>query len=771
MKKKKTKAGLDLPPKPRPLIEGSFLQQWAFTLCLGLFCAWERAPLLLLVIALGCFKRLSPFALFILFFSFWWGGHLFQAPAEPLDFGTPRNAQVKLLRLLREGQGYNKFLAEIRAFPGERLSEPFKAELYFRTGPLFPPGTLLQVEASFKPIGGRMNPFGYDIQKIKEAQGILWRGYVKHYQYLGREASWIEGLRFRLFLFARKLSPAARGLFEALILGNRAYLPQELLDKFERLGIFHLLAISGMHLGLLVGLLWGLTRLFLYFYPSILLKIPEKILVFGVSFPLVFLYALVSGPTPSALRATVMLALLTFGFSIYREIRGLDVLSLAVSSILIVQPATIGSLSFRLSVSAVLALILASRLKSRFSLPRARLWRYLWESLYYSVVATLATAPWLLLFKGKFSLLSPLGNLLAIPLFSLLVLPLEGLSAFLSLVAPHLASFLAELAVRLVEILPQGTKCFFTSPYPVGAFLWSFLPFLLGPFWGRKGLKTAFCLFVILQVAFLFLTQKSRYFILLDVGQGSAAFFKLKERNLLFDAGPKWLGFDAGHRIVGPLLHKLGIKVLDIVLISHKEADHAGGLISLAKEFKIRELLSSQKLDLPFRKVKNPFFLEGNGFYLWGWPPNSPSSSLNEASLVAKVCVSSLCFLFPGDISQRRERELLAQKVPLKAHVLLLPHHGSRTSSGYPFLKAVAPALALSSSAWKYHPSPEVLERLSVLGIKHLGTKSYGAISLLMEKEKVWLCTERARREHFLLVRALWPFWPAGCTTWIPSHI
>ena len=135
--------------------------------------------------------------------------------------------------------------------------------------------------------------------------------------------------------------------------------------------------------------------------------------------------------------------------------------------------------------------------------------------------------------------------------------------------------------------------------------------------------------------------------------------------------------------------------------------------------------------------------------------------NLNDASLVSLLEMKGVRMLFPGDISRRRELFLL--KAPIKAEVLVLPHHGARTSASYPFLKKVSPKLSLSSARAAYHPAKETLKRLEALGIPHLSTKDYGAISLIFEKGKIFVCPETERRKYPLLLRSLWPFLKVGC--------
>jgi len=290
------------------------------------------------------------------------------------------------------------------------------------------------------------------------------------------------------------------------------------------------------------------------------------------------------------------------------------------------------------------------------------------------------------------------------------------------------------------------------------------------------------------------------------VGQGSAALARIGGKALLFDAGPKRGNFDVGAMVVAPTLRKLGIRRLDMVVISHPQADHLGGLWGLSEEIPVEKILVGsfeqaglyQELLEDFGprvfavEQKTILNLGKATLALWPGRRESPVSQANREGLVAKLCVgpfprnfaltgawsygdrrneaspvpsslSSLCILFPGDIDSVRERRMLAASLPLRADILVLAHHGSRSSNSLSFLKEVRPSLAVSSARFRYHPSPKTLKRLKTLGIPHLSTKERGAVSILFLRGKVWVCTEEARRRESLPYRALWPLWPVGC--------
>ena len=717
--------------------------QWAaIALAGGLFCAWERAygGLFLGFIFLALKRKF--WLLPLLSGAFLYGFASFPPPDLLPQERKLLTLKAWLLTPLQEGPFYKKGQVEI-------LPDKEKGIFYFPKNVFLKPGQKFEALVLLKRSRSNLNPFSPDFARSRKAYELQWIGNVKHLKIL-TNSSWhpFSSLREGLFRFAETLSPEARGLFEALILGTKANLSSHTKDTFSRMGIFHLLAISGLHLGLLLALISILLRGFFYLFPTLLLRLTFKQWLFLVATPFLIIYALVSGPTPSALRALTMFALWGGALLFWRELSGLDLLALTVLLILLFQPEAVGSFSFRLSVGAVLGILLF-RKKFLTIYKGVGVRRYLLESLGYSFAAMLATSPWLLLLRGAVSPWAVISNIVFLPLFALFILPAEFLAAFLSPFAPELASWFAEKAAFITNLpdlsLPQ------LSPFlPLGVFfLIFFLPLIATFLLGRKGLGAGVLISIALFIFFYRAYQHLQLALILDVGEGSAAIVKAGKEVLLFDAGPRRGNFEAAKSIIIPTLRKLALKPQKLI-ISHFQSDHAGGLESLKKAYPGLKIYSPRG---------NEKRLSGAGYQITLW--RDPTfSSANNASLVSKIELFGRSILFPGDIERTRERKLLSQD--LRADILILPHHGAKTSSSYPFLKKVSPELAISSARSPKHPAPETLKRLKSLGIPHLSTKEHGAISIIFE-EKTWVCLEDKRRKEPLFLRALWPYLKTGC--------
>ncbi len=647
------------------------------------------------------------------------------------------------------------------------------------------PGDVIEFLARLKHPRGYLNPFGYDAERAMVSHGIYSVGWItkpKNLHVLSHtNGFYLQSIRERLFRFAETMPGVSRGLFEALILGEKSSIPLEIRERFQSLGISHFLAVSGLHLAILSALAFFLIRLLVKPLPNLVLIMPFRIWWLLGAVLISVIYVLLSGPSASALRAFVMLLVFLISHLLYRQAHALDTLALAIVIILIIWPHAIGTLSFRLSVMAVFGLILAGRLKRCILFwPKRGIFSYVTDIAYYSLAATLFTSPLLLLSFGEISVLAPITNVFLFPVFTFLILPLEFLAAALVFISEGLAFHIAIFPGKLISYIPEIKGLVFQPPSPVGAFVLGLAPLVGSFFVKQQEIKGLLVLFAIgLELIFWWVYRHISLVSVLDVGQGSAAFAKVSDKYLLFDAGPKRGSFDTGYWIISPTLKKLGVKGLDLVIISHPQADHIGGLKSLTQEFVVKKILmGSYQGDGLYQEVrssfgakiclvKRPQLLSLPKAYLTLLPgkPKSPLSKVNRESLVARLCYKNpyICILFPGDINFSRERRLLKAKAPISAQILILPHHGSQGSSSKEFLRSVHPLLSISSSRYYKHPHPKTLRRLLELGIPHLGTKDSGAISLIFKRNCIWVCTEKARRRKNLILRALWPYLPVGC--------
>jgi competence protein ComEC len=579
---------------------------------------------------------------------------------------------------------------------------------------------------------------------------------------------------------ASKESKEVQGVMKALLVGDRSGVSPKMRDVFSRIGTAHLLAISGLHIGIVASLAFFCFRF--------ILSRSERILLTGwctkgaallSMFPVVF-YGLLAGMSPSTQRAVIMVAVFLVSLLFERERDAINTLALAALVILIISPTSLLEVSFQLSFTAVFAILyimenvnFAKGLRQGPPLLFKRLALFM----LVSAAAILGTAPITLYYFNQVSLIGSLTNCFMVPLIGFLAVPL-GLLAILIL--PLSATVAMWLMKGGVAILECGVSlAIFFSKWPFAAFR-TFTPTLLEIAlyyalawillnWGR----TSRAKLIFIGVAFFVIADVSywvcqRYggnelrMTVIDVGQGSSSLMELPGGPcVLVDGGGFYNNrFDVGFRILGPFLWKKKIATVDILILSHPDPDHLNGLLFIAEHFNVREVWMNLEpadtqpyrdfLDIISRKeirvvgpqeLLSPRVINGVRFQVL-YPPvdflDRKSREVwrtpNNNSLVLKVSFQDISLLLPGDIEADAEKELCALDCRmLKCDLLLAPHHGSRTSSTPRFLKCVDPDVAVVSSGWKNRfgfPHPKVLERYEAIGCQVFRTDLQGAVTV-----------------------------------------
>jgi competence protein ComEC len=557
-----------------------------------------------------------------------------------------------------------------------------------------------------------------------------------------------ETLRQRLNAFLASVqNPAEAALYQALLLGNQSGLDDKTLEQYKATGCMHILSISGVHMALL-GLLLTWTFTWLLKRSTWLLlhtHVPTVAILLSLV-PLVA-YAGIAGMNTPVLRALLMSVLFLIGVVLQRQRSLLPLVAAAALLILLCRPLSLYTISFQLSFSAVLALaVIYPRLLALFApeqaaKPAGRMLRYLWTGLLVSVAATLGSLPFLLCHFNRLSLIGPVINLLVEPILCFWTLPCGLLAIPLSFIAPGAAEFLLNIGALGIGAADRITA--FAGGFPLAS-VWTVTPtfleislyvLLLWSWASRQAtLKTmlahgaAAILLAALFTRELWLPSSGREteVAFLDVGQGSSTFISLPAGNtILLDGGSKTSpGFDLGERVLAPFLWKNRIWRLDEVVVTHPDSDHYNGLPFVVSRFRPRRLWinGADRKTWPYSallkaagqngtEIVEPVadqFLQANGdvqlrFVNGAIPagaeqPAGPTLSGNNRSLVLRLAHGNIAILFPGDLEQQGEELLLRRGSDIRAKVLLAGHHGSRGSSGPPFIGAVDPELIIVSA-------------------------------------------------------------------------
>ncbi len=619
-----------------------------------------------------------------------------------------------------------------------------------------------------KRLHGFLNPAGFDRETWLFRSGYGATGYVRGEQPLSGEPAWsllasVSRMREVILMDLRNQTDGLNHgpSFEALTLGIKDRLDSQQWELLARTGTSHLLVISGMHIGLFSGVVFFLARWCWLRLPASALRVRAELPGGLCGLVSAGAYTLLSGMGVPAQRAFLMIAMAMIALMSSRKWRPSTMYFLAFAGVLLSEPLAVTSAGFWLSFGAVAAigLTVAGRLGRPVS-KFGQMLRIQWG-------ITLMLAPLLLFWFGQVSWVSLLVNLVAVPLVTLWVAPLALLGMLLAGALPVVASALFWLA-------DWGLVAFWWMVATAATPTWAAEKILVPGWWilplavlavlaiapgGTPGRITVLAL----GLAWLYPPSEpyrdSQWrFVLLDVGQGLAAYGTDGKVNWVYDAGPRFSdSFDAGAAVLVPNLEYDGIAHLDHVLISHGDSDHAGGLESLLVALPVGSLVSGEPERLG-REAGSTACYEGQTMEWEGgvarvlWPPRDVPASYvaNRRSCVVQVQAYGWRMLLTGDIDSDIERRLVRRfGERLRSDVLVLAHHGSKYSSSVEFLRAVQPKVALVSAGYRNrfrHPPPETRQRLADLAIPLLNTAEQGAISLHFTSDNLRIETERATR-------------------------
>lgn len=632
-----------------------------------------------------------------------------------------------------------------------RLSWYLKREKQNKNQVKLKAGQRWQFWLRLKQPHGFMNPGGFDYEGWLYQKKIRATGYVrinsKQQQYakkLDDEASGYNVLLLRQYLYDTLTNITSKndfaGILVALALGERTGITQQQWQVFRATGTSHLVAISGLHIGLLAGFVFFITqRLWAYFgSAALLLSAPRAAAL--TSLLIAAFYAALSGFAVPAQRALIMLTIVMF--SIYRQhkVQSSHVLSLALLSVLLIDPSAVLSPGFWLSFAAVAIIGVAGF--GRLKLDKN--WQ-VWGRLQWRI--SIALIPLLIFLFQQASLVSPLANLFAIPVVSFMVVPLVLLATSIATFIPDTAATLYSLSDSILNLLwwllTSLSRTSVSEWYAAKPELLSLILAILGfslllapKGWPAKHLG----MFLIIPLFWPdtnSLKNGEVEVTLLDVGQGLASVIKTKQHVMVFDTGPKFSpGFDTGAAVVIPFLRQKNINKLDMLILSHKDNDHRGGYESIQNAVKIDKLMSSYKLmGSEACRAGQRWIWDDVVFEILNPEESVRYQNRNNASCVLRVSAGKESLLLSADIEKQAENHLIEHRrnQQLKSTYLVAPHHGSKTSSSQAFLEEVDPDYILIPVGYKNRyrmPHSSVLQRYNDLAISVLQTYKSGAISV-----------------------------------------
>jgi len=422
-------------------------------LLLGLTLSFYKIPFLFLfpfLLPLIFLLSFRHFLLFLLFFT------AFYALGKYHFYVSPVKKWEREIRVILKVERVEPYYEGFKVLG--RLDEERSLEFTTSRGD-FRPGLICEVELKKRGWFERLNPYFPEERELLFLKGVegLYRLKEGKVHCLEERPGLIEALRFRLFKFSETLSPFARGLFQALVLGVENQLPKAYLEELKSQGLYHQLAISGFNLAILYGLFYKALRFFFAYSPILRLGIPLKLLASILALPGAFLILVLSGFQPPALRAFFFLCLLVFSKALFRNTSSLNLLFLAGAILVLLDPTLPGNASFQLSFLATLALLLSDELfKNYFSFNELNPFiKKIFYSLFVSLIVSLFTLPIILYLAGEIPLATPLNNLIATPFWSFIFIPLSIFSALLSLIWDAPAKIIMEITSSIFYYYSQ----------------------------------------------------------------------------------------------------------------------------------------------------------------------------------------------------------------------------------------------------------------------------------------------------------------------------
>lgn len=611
-------------------------------------------------------------------------------------------------------------------------------------------GQFWKIDIKLKPAHGFANPGGFDYERWLFSRGIAATGYVRNTgsaRLLHSRVS-LDLVRQILTEKIRMIIPQSEfgGLLIALVTGNRQFIEPYQWDVLSRTGTIHLMAISGLHVGLVYGLFFWLGRVTWQSSARLCVIRPAQDAGIILGLLAALIYAALAGFSVPTLRALIMLAVVVFALLTRRLAAPFDVLQSALLLVLVLDPLAVLSAGFWLSFLAVGLILLTLAKDQRATVTRAsRIYRLV-KIQWFLMIGMMPLGS--LLFN-QISLLAPVMNLVAVPLVGLLVVPLSLIGAALAFLQPQVAAFFLHSANRLMEwlwwLLEMASRHEYAVMYLPHPPVWVLLLVSLGIVLLLFQRSVSHRITGILMITPLFavtpVSLKAGEFQVdfLDVGQGLSVVVRTATRTLLYDTGfSNDDSFDIGQSVVIPYLRHQGVKQLDHVVLSHDDRDHVGGYQSISNDFSIERLTvmpgSRYLADSGEASAcRSGDFWQWDGVEFRFLHPDTPGAMKeNDRSCVLRISGPGGSVLLAGDIEETAERMLTSRfREGLRADILLAPHHGSATSSSVAFIDRVRPREVVYSVGYRNRfgfPRAVVTERYRAHGAQQLNTAHSGML-------------------------------------------
>jgi competence protein ComEC len=729
---------------------------------------WQRAGRMGLLAAAGCVLGF--------FYAAWFG-------AQRLADSLPEQWQGRDIALIG-------VVAELPRQHERGLSFAFDVEQVITKGAHVPPHILLstyqneegaapplhagerwQLTVRLKQPHGTSNPHVFDFEEWMIEQNLRASGYVRNEganarvdARVNKPGYLVEVMREAVRERFQQVLPAHEypytGVLVALSIGDQSSISAVQWQVFTRTGVNHLMSISGLHITMLAGLAFALVYAAWKQSSRLTLRLPAKKAASVAGWLVALAYTLLSGFSVPAQRTVYMLGTVAAALFMARIVAPAQILAAALLVVMLQDPWSVLSPGFWLSFGAVGLILYVST---------NRIGRIHWLVGYGRVqwAMLIGLIPPLLAMFQQISLVAPIANAFAIPMVEFVVVPITLLGAALPLDwILRLAHFSMSVCMVVLEWLNSLPDAVWTQHAPPA---WSIVLGMVGVLWCLlpRGFPARWLGLGLTLPMFLILPDKppdgALRMVVFDVGQGLSVAVQTRDHALLYDAGPFYSDdADSGNRILIPSLRAQGIARLDEMILTHDDADHTGGALSVIRGMPIGFLSTSLPEDSPIRQQagRSQHCMDGQN---WDWDgvhfellhPSRESYaeegiSKNNRGCTLRISTGQQSVLLTADIEKDSERRLLQlHGDKLAATLLVVPHHGSKTSSTPAFIAAVHPRYAVFTSGYRNrfgHPKAEVVERYRAAGCELLRSDQDGAVLVGMDAGHI--SVEPYRRTH-----------------------